>query len=124
MKSVDTTKLPFRSVPAPYQRSQQLVMDRTDGGLENFTFLISTLFPLEGKTDNHVHDVDELIYVESGYGYSLADGKRSEVRPGTTVYAKAGEYHQIVNESPESMKLVCFYIPGLPEEAVKSFPRG
>lgn len=123
MKIVETTKLPFKSVAAPYQRSQQMVMDKSDGGQENFTFLISTLFPLEGKTESHVHDVDELIYIESGYGYSVANGERTPVGPGTTVYAVAGEEHQLVNESHETMKLICVYIPALPEEAVKTFPR-
>ena len=34
-------------------------------------------------------------------------------------YAKAGEAHQVVNLSNESMRLVCVYIPALPKENIR-----
>jgi quercetin dioxygenase-like cupin family protein len=124
MKIVETTKLPFRSVPAPYSRSQQVVMDKSDGGQGDFTFMISTLLPFEGKTDYHTHEGDELIYVETGYGYSLCEGEKTPIGPGTALYAVAGEQHQVVNESHETMKLVCVFLPALAADVVKNFPRG
>jgi quercetin dioxygenase-like cupin family protein len=116
----DTDEFPSKVVPEPYHRSLQLILDKIDGdNVGDFTFLLSTLFPYEGKTDLHTHPVDELIYITSGYGYSLYKGEKTPVKPGSFIYAKAEEEHQVVNESNETMRLVCIYIPALPEDKVK-----
>jgi len=117
--TLDTKTISSTVIPEPYKRSLQVVLDKTDGdNVGDFTFLLSTLFPYEGKTDYHTHTVDELIYITSGYGYSLADGKKTPIQAGSFIYAKAGEQHQCVNESNETMRLICIYIPGLPEETI------
>jgi len=122
MRILDCTSVPSKVVPEPYRRSLQLVLDKSDGkDVQDFTFLLSTLFPYEGKTDSHVHPVDELIYIVSGYGYSLGGGQKTPVKTGTMVYASAGEEHQIVNESNETMRLLCVYIPALPDEVIAKF---
>lgn len=116
----DTREFPSKVIPEPYKRSLQIILDRSDGGnVGDFTFLLSTLFPYEGKTDLHNHTVDELIYITSGYGYSVYGEKQTPVQAGSFIYAKAGEAHQVVNKSNESMRLVCIYIPALPQENIE-----
>ncbi len=120
VETFDTKSFSSKVIPEPYKRSLQVILDRTDGdNVGNFTFLLSTLFPFEGKTDYHTHTVDELIYITSGYGFSLADGKKIPIQAGSFIYAKAGEKHQCVNESNETMRLICIYIPALPEQIIQ-----
>jgi len=58
----NTKEFSSKVVPQLYKRSLQIFLDRTDGeNVGEVTFLISTLFPSEGKTDLHIHTVDELI---------------------------------------------------------------
>jgi len=58
----DTKEFSLKVVPQLYKRSLQIFLDRTDDeNIGNFTFLLSTLFPYERKTDLHTHTVDELI---------------------------------------------------------------
>lgn len=58
----DTKEFSSKVVPQLYKRSFQIFLDRTNGeNVVDFTFLLSTLFPSEGKTDLHIHTVDELI---------------------------------------------------------------
>jgi len=107
-------------IPEPYKRSLQLVLDKSDGDdVRDFTFLLSTLYPYDGKTDAHEHSVDELIYVASGFGYSISSGEKALIGTGTLLYASAGEKHQVVNESNETMRLVCVYVPALPAQSVR-----
>jgi quercetin dioxygenase-like cupin family protein len=123
MQIIDSTRLPYKIVPEPYKRSQQMVLDKSDGDVGDFTLLTSTLFPFDGKTNAHTHDVDEVIYITSGYGYALSNGEKTPVAAGSVIYARAQEEHQVVNESHETMKLICMYIPALPTEMVASYPR-
>lgn len=120
VETLDSKDIAAKVIPPPYNRSLQLILDATDAdNAGNFTFLLSTLFPYEGKTDYHVHPVDELIFICSGYGYSVDDnGEKTPLTPGSVIYAKAGLKHQCVNQSPETMKMACIYIPALPEEIV------
>jgi len=121
VETIDSKDIPSKIIPEPYNRSLQLILDKTDGeNVGDFTFLLSTLFPYEGKTDYHTHPVDELIYICSGYGYSLNEKEeKTPIKTGSVIYAKAGKKHQCVNESPETMRMACTYIPALPAEAVK-----
>jgi quercetin dioxygenase-like cupin family protein len=120
VETVDTKDFASKVVPEPYKRSLQLILNKTDGdNVGDFTFLLSTLFPYEGKTDMHTHPVDELIYITSGYGYSLKKDEKTPIQAGSFIYAKAGEEHQCVNESNETMRLVCIYIPALPDEVIQ-----
>ena len=74
MKVVESRECPSKVIPEPYKRSLQLIFDKSDGDMGgDCTFLLSTLFPYEGKTDYHTHPVDEIIYITSGYGYSLSE---------------------------------------------------
>lgn len=120
VETLDTKEFPSKIVPEPYKRSLQVILDKTDGdNVGDFTFLLSTLFPYEGKTDSHTHPVDELIYITSGHGYSVYEGEKTPIQAGSFIYAKAGKEHQCVNKSNETMRLVCIYIPALPEESIK-----
>ncbi|MBT4288569.1 MAG: cupin domain-containing protein [Deltaproteobacteria bacterium] len=121
VETLDSKDISSKVIPEPYNRSLQLILDKTDGdNVGDFTFLLSTLFPYEGKTDYHTHPVDELIFICSGYGHSVDEnGEKTPLKAGSVIYAKAEKKHQCVNESPETMRMACIYIPALPEELVK-----
>jgi mannose-6-phosphate isomerase-like protein (cupin superfamily) len=122
MKIIDASGVPSRVIPEPYQRSLQLVLDkRDDNDVGDFSFILSTLYPFGGKTASHSHQVGELMYITSGYGYCVTNSQKIALSPGFTVYARANENHQIVNESNETMRIACFFMPALPEQDVKEF---
>jgi mannose-6-phosphate isomerase-like protein (cupin superfamily) len=120
MKIIDAARIPSKVIPEPYQRSLQLILDKRDGeDVGDFSLILSTLYPYEGKTASHSHNVAELMYIISGYGYCITDGQKTAIRPGYSVYARADENHQIVNESNETMRIVCVFLPALSEEKIK-----
>ncbi|MBS3969411.1 MAG: cupin domain-containing protein [Clostridia bacterium] len=109
-----------KTVPEPDKRNLQLVYTpQQDEEMENFTFLMSTLYPLTGQTDFHIHPVDEMILIITGKGEAIIEDKHYDLEPGSVIYAKAGVQHQCKNYSAESMKMACFYIPALPDELIK-----
>ncbi len=108
-------ELPLKQIPEPYKRNLQLVYTpQFDEGCQDFTLLISTLYPIDGQTDYHVHPVDEVIIICSGHGELIVEGESYPIETGSVLYAPAGVKHQCKNYSSETMQMVCFYIPALP----------
>lgn len=110
--------IPLKQVPAPDLRNLQVVYDpQFDEGCKDFTFLVSTLYPINGQTDYHIHPVDEMILICSGYGEVIVEGNATPIQKGSVLYAPAGIRHQCKNFSSETMQMACFYIPALPTAA-------
>lgn len=109
-------------ISAPYTRIQRLLLtSQKDKNIKDFSLMASNLYPDGGKTEYHIHDVDEAIYIVSGYGESIEEGVRNKVEAGCVIYIPAGRKHQVVNESVETMKMLCFFIPSLPEKKLAAF---
>ena len=114
-----------KTVPAPYTRNLQIVYTpQMDPGMKDFTFLISTLYPVDGQTDYHIHPVDEMILILSGRGEAIMGEEKTTIEPGSVIYAPTGVRHQCKNYSDESMRMACFYIPALPDDAVNKIMEG
>jgi mannose-6-phosphate isomerase-like protein (cupin superfamily) len=75
--------------------------------------MISTLYPIDGQTDYHVHTVDELMLICSGYGEFIIGEQSYKIEAGFVLYAPAGKKHQCKNCSSETMQMACFCIPSL-----------
>lgn len=58
-----------------------------------------------------VHHLDQVLVFVSGTGYSLLDGKRGPIGPGTVVVVPAGTEHNFVNTGDEPLKLFTVYAP-------------
>lgn len=81
----------------------------------NYTFLVAYIAPY-GSNNLHKHTVDEMMYVESGHGSARISDDTAAIDPGSLIHAPAEMLHQIFNDSPETMKLVCVFDPALPKE--------
>ena len=107
-------------VDPPNERSLKVLLTpQMDEGCPDATFLLSTILPHGGQTGVHTHDVDEVIYIISGYGTGEEAGQTFDIEPGVLIHAKAGVEHNCTNLGDETMQLFCAFIPALPETTVK-----
>lgn len=80
----------------------------------NYTFLVAFIAPY-GSNNLHEHTVDEIMYVETGQGSVKIGDDTGTIDRGSLIHAPAEVLHQVFNDSPETMKLVCSFNPALPE---------
>lgn len=115
-------EVPSVKIDPPTARNMQVVFDPLiDKEIaEDFTLTVVTLYPHDGTTGIHTHDDGaEITYVVTGRGEAEVGGEVVEIGPDSVVYIPKGVPHATRNFSDETMKLVCFFIPGLPDERVK-----
>ena len=65
----------------------------------------------EGGTENHHRGADQWLYVVSGKGVVIVDGKRSAVGPKTLVLIERGENHEIRNTGSTPLRTFNIYVP-------------
>ncbi len=102
-------------VPAPFARTIKVIFAPDRGGVEEVSFNFALIDP-GGRTDEHTHDRPELIYVVSGRGLALCEGQSTAVEADTVLWVRAGERHQMINTSPETLKLATLFVPGYTAE--------
>jgi len=82
------------------------------GASGDVTVLASIISPA-GGTGLHTHKVDEYMYVATGSGQSICEGKVEEVTPDSLIFAPKDVEHEIKNTGDETLKLFCVYVPSL-----------
>lgn len=108
-------------VDAPNERSLQILYaPQVDKNIKDVTVLMSTLFPHQGKTGLHTHTVDEIIYVMNGRDEGQEGDRIFQIEPGIVMYIPAGVEHDCRNFSDETMRMLCIYVPSLPEDKAKN----
>ena len=65
----------------------------------------------EGGPDNRHRGTDQWLFVVSGEGMAVVEGKRVELREGTLVLIQRGETHEIRNTGREPLRTLSFYVP-------------
>lgn len=62
-----------------------------------------------GNTPQHAHDYEHEVYVVSGSGHVLLEGKRNEIKTGDVIYVPANQEHQFTADqgSGESLRFLC-----------------
>lgn len=65
----------------------------------------------EGGTDNHHWGADQWLYVVSGEGVAVVNGRKSVLRPRTLLLIERGEDHEIRNTGSTSLCTVNIYVP-------------
>lgn len=86
----------FRTVLYTGKKSQLVIMNIPAGG--------------EIGKEKHVH-VEQLLFIMSGKGNVIIDGKENDVAAGDVVVVTPGETHNLVNSSNESLLLYTVYAP-------------
>lgn len=65
----------------------------------------------EGGPDNRHRGADQWLYVVSGTGVAIVDGRRVPLRAGRLLVIARGERHEIRNSGRTLLKTLNFYYP-------------
>ena len=97
-------------IPAPYRRQIKVLFAPDKEGVEELTFSHAIL-PQGGRTDYHVHDRPELIYIVSGSGICKHEGEETPVQEDVALWVPKGEWHQMINTGGVPLKLATIFVP-------------
>jgi mannose-6-phosphate isomerase-like protein (cupin superfamily) len=97
-------------IPAPFHRQIKVLFAPDKEGVDELTFSHAIL-PPNGRTDYHLHDRPELIYVVSGAGVCVHEGGQTPVQEDVALWIPAGEMHQLLNSGDEPLKLATVFVP-------------
>ena len=78
----------------------------------------------EGGPDNRHHGADQWMFVESGMGTAIVDGRRQALRPGTLILIERGNRHEIRNTGRAPLRTLNIYVPPGYTKAGDELPRG
>jgi len=75
-------------------------------GAKNFAMRFFEFAP-GGHTSYHTHPWEHEIFVKKGYGILISEDKKHTVKQGDVIFIPSGEPHQFINESNETLELIC-----------------
>ena len=78
----------------------------------------------EGDPSNRHRGADQWIYIVSGKGTALVNGRRYALRPGTLMLIEHGERHEIRNSGRALLRTLNFYVPPAYQKGGDPLPRG
>jgi mannose-1-phosphate guanylyltransferase len=93
-------------VPVAWGRTKVLVGTKAGGDADKLYVAITEYLPGMGHL-MHAHDEDdEVMVIVSGKGYTLSNGVRQDLVPGTVVHIPAGCAHENVPLGDEPLRAV------------------
>ena len=96
--------VPFVSVP--WGKTKVLVGTKAGGDADKLYVAITEYLPGVGHTMHAHAEDDEVMLIVSGKGYTLSDGVRKDLVPGTVVHLPAGCAHENVPLGDEPLRAV------------------
>ena len=78
----------------------------------------------EGGSDNRHRGADQWLFVLSGTGTAVVNGKRHRLRPGSLLFIEKRERHQIKNTGRALLRTLNFYVPPAYKASGDPLPRG
>ena len=78
----------------------------------------------EGGPDNRHRGADQWLYVVSGRGVAVVNGKRYGLRSGTLMLIEHGDKHEIRNAGRGPLRTVNVYVPPAYTQGGEELPRG
>ena len=78
----------------------------------------------EGGPDNRHRGADQWLFVESGTGVVIVNGRRRALQPGSLVLIERGERHEIRNTGRSRLRTVSVYVPPAYTKGGDELPRG
>ena len=75
-------------------------------GAKNFAMRLFEFAP-GGHTSYHTHPWEHEIFVKKGHGILISEDKKHAVGQGDVIFIPSGERHQFINESNETLELIC-----------------
>ena len=78
----------------------------------------------EGGPDNRHRGADQWLFVVSGRGVAIVNGKRTTLREGSILLIEKGNTHEIRNTGRTMLKTVNVYVPPAYRSDGEELPRG
>lgn len=78
----------------------------------------------EGDPQNRHRGADQWLYVISGTGRALVNGRRHPLRAGTLMLIEKGERHEVRNTGRTSLRTLNLYTPPAYRKDGEELPRG
>jgi mannose-6-phosphate isomerase-like protein (cupin superfamily) len=78
----------------------------------------------EGGPENRHRGADQWLYVLSGTGTAIVNGKRHALRAGSLVLIERGDTHEIRNSGRTALRTLNFYVPPAYTTGGDELPRG
>jgi mannose-6-phosphate isomerase-like protein (cupin superfamily) len=78
----------------------------------------------EGGPDNRHGGSDQWLFIVSGTGVAIVEGKRVPLKAGTLVLIERGDTHEIRNTGRGPLKTVNVYVPPAYTDGGDPLPRG
>ena len=78
----------------------------------------------EGSSDNRHRGADQWLFVESGTGVAIIDGRRVKLKAGSLILIERGNRHEIRNTGRTPLKTLNIYVPPAYTKSGEELPRG
>ena len=78
----------------------------------------------EGGPDNRHQGADQWLFVVSGTGEAVVNGRRIELRDGTLMLIQRGDIHEIRNTGKEPLRTLNVYVPPAYTKEGEELPAG
>ena len=78
----------------------------------------------EGGPDNRHRGADQWLFVESGTGVAIVNGRRIRLRAGALVLIERGDRHEIRNIGRTPLRTLNIYVPPAYTSGGDELPRG
>lgn len=70
--------------------------------------IMKSVFLPGSSSGMHLHETSsEIIYVLSGRGKAIIEGKEEVLEPGVCHYCKKGQSHSVINDGDENLVMFC-----------------
>ena len=78
----------------------------------------------EGGPDNRHRGADQWLFVESGKGVAIVNGRRTTLKAGSLVLIERGNRHEIRNTGRTPLRTLNIYVPPAYTKDGDELPRG
>lgn len=78
----------------------------------------------EGGSDNRHRGADQWLFVESGSGVAIVNGRRYQLKAGSLILIERGERHEIRNTGRTPLRTLNVYVPPAYTRTGDELPRG
>jgi mannose-6-phosphate isomerase-like protein (cupin superfamily) len=78
----------------------------------------------EGGSDNRHRGADQWLFVESGTGTAIVNGRRHPLRAGSLILIERGDRHEIRNTGRRPLRTLNIYVPPAYTKSGNELPRG
>jgi len=96
----------------PYKREIKPLFTMDKYGIEEFMLNVTFIDPYS-RTQYHKHVLAEAIYVVSGRGEAILGEERYQLEPDIAFYVPKEVFHQVINKTAETLKLVNVFAPAM-----------